>query len=57
MSTQVTDSVLQAERRARSYWDIDGLPIIAQAVAVLLAGLWFLYMNYSGAWGRQCEPV
>jgi len=53
MSTQVTDSVLQAERRARSYWDIDGLPIIAQAVAVLLAGLWFLYMNYSGAWGRH----
>ncbi len=53
MDTQVTDSVLQAERRARSYWDIDGLAVIIQAVAVLLAGLWFWYMNSSGAWGRR----
>ncbi len=53
MFTQVTDSVLQAERRARSYWNIDGLATLAQAVAVLLAGLWFWYMNYSGAWSRH----
>jgi len=49
---QVTDSVLQAERRARSYWDIDGLATLAQAVAVLLAGLWFWYMN-SDAWSPR----
>jgi len=53
MNTQVTDSVLQAERRARSYWEIDGLAVVIQAVAVLLAGLWFWYMNASGAWGRR----
>jgi hypothetical protein len=53
MTTQVSDSVLQAERRARSYWDIDGLAVIIQAVAVLLAGLWLWYMNASGAWGRR----
>jgi hypothetical protein len=43
----ITSSVLQAERRARSYWDIDGLVVIVQAIAVLLAGLWFLYINHS----------
>jgi hypothetical protein len=53
MTTPITDSVLQAERRARSYWDIDGLAVIIQAVAVLLAGLWLWYMNASGAWGRR----
>ena len=50
MTVQVTDSVLQAERRARNYWDIDGLATIAQAVAVLLAGFWFLYISHAGAW-------
>ncbi len=50
MNTQVTDSVLQAERRARSYWDIDGLATIAQALAVLLAGVWFLYITHFGDW-------
>lgn len=57
MTVQVTDSVLQAERRARSYWDIDGLATIAQAVAVLISGLWFWYMNASGAWGRDQTNV
>jgi hypothetical protein len=57
MTTPITDSVLQAERRARSYWDIDGLAVMVQAVAVLLAALWFWYMNSSGAWARNQTDV
>jgi hypothetical protein len=57
MTTQISDSVLQAERRARSYWEIDGLAVIIQAVAALVAGLWFWSMNASGAWGRDLTKV
>ena len=39
--SETSNAILEAKRRARDYWDIDGLPaLLAGAATVSLGGLW-----------------
>jgi hypothetical protein len=39
-----------ARRRARDYWQIDGLPRIIDGLSTLIIGVLFLFMRRSGPW-------
>lgn len=49
---ETSTAILEAKRRARDYWDIDGLPaFLAGAYTVLLGVLWLPPDSHRSRWG------
>jgi hypothetical protein len=39
---ETSTAILEAKRRARNYWDIDGLPALRAGVFIVLLGIFYL---------------
>jgi hypothetical protein len=50
-----TNAILEARRRARDYWDIDGLPALLEGTTTVLLGvLWLPTDNHLPWWWDTC---
>src|SRR5712671_33106 len=47
---ETSSAILEAKRRARDYWDIDGLPALLAGATTVLLGIVWLYTGNRSVW-------
>lgn len=47
---ETSSAILDAKRRARDYWDIDGLPALLAGITPFLLGVFWLYTGKKSVW-------
>jgi hypothetical protein len=48
--SETSNAILEAKRRARDYWDIDGLPALLAGATPFLLGVFWLYTGKDSVW-------
>lgn len=48
--TDIDSEIVEAGRRAKTYWEIDGLPAILVGASTILIGLPFYFADFQSAW-------
>jgi len=48
--TDIDSEIVEASRRAKTYWEIDGLPVMLVGASTILIGLLLYFATFQSAW-------